>query len=124
MSGSQPAYHGPPTPPQTRTKHPLSYFLPIGAEDDNDRDGVGCFLKENRTLWAGGVPVLDEGSTRERVRRNFGEWGRISSVRLVKNKVSGIETLFPPNDPPAILLALLAFVAVFCILHLMSDLSA
>ncbi|CAM9281482.1 unnamed protein product [Scytosiphon promiscuus] len=56
-----------------------------GVEDD-DRDGVGCFLKENRTLWVGGVPVFDEASARERVRQNFGAWGRISSVRLVKNK--------------------------------------
>lgn len=57
-----------------------------GVEDD-DRDGVGCFLKENRTLWVGGVPVFDEASARESVRQNFGAWGRISSVRLVKNKV-------------------------------------
>ncbi|CAM9582551.1 unnamed protein product [Ectocarpus sp. 12 AP-2014] len=56
-----------------------------GVEDD-DRDGAGCFLKENRTLWVGGVPVFDEASARERVRRNFGPWGRISSVRLVKSK--------------------------------------
>ncbi|CAN0451975.1 unnamed protein product, partial [Ectocarpus sp. 8 AP-2014] len=58
-----------------------------GVEDD-DRDGAGCFLKENRTLWVGGVPVFDEASARERVRRNFGPWGRISSVRLVKSKAS------------------------------------
>eukprot|EP00904_Undaria_pinnatifida_P006839 jgi/Undpi1/3285/HiC_scaffold_15.g06659.m1 len=56
-----------------------------GADDD-DRDGVGCFLKENRTLWLGGVPVIDEASSRERVRHNFEAWGRISSIRLVKNK--------------------------------------
>ncbi|CAM9242341.1 unnamed protein product, partial [Pylaiella littoralis] len=56
-----------------------------GVEND-DRDGVGCFLKENRTLWVGRVPVFDEASARERLRQNFGAWGRISSVRLVKNK--------------------------------------
>lgn len=60
----------------------------LSGADDDDRDGVGCFLKENRTLWLGGVPVVDEASARERVRRNFEGWGRISSVRLVKNKVS------------------------------------
>ena len=49
---------------------------------------MGCFLKENRTLWLGGVPVVEEVSARERVRRNFEAWGRISSVRLVKNKVN------------------------------------
>ncbi|CAB1096730.1 unnamed protein product [Ectocarpus sp. CCAP 1310/34] len=58
-----------------------------GVEDE-DRDGAGCFLKENRTLWVGGVPVFDEASARERVRQNFGPLGRISSVRLVKSKVS------------------------------------
>ena len=62
-------------------------FTRLPGADDDDRDGVGCFLKENRTLWLGGVPVIDEASSRERVRHNFEAWGRISSIRLVKNKV-------------------------------------
>lgn len=62
--------------------------------EDDDRDGVGCFLKENRTLWVGGVPVFDEASARERVRQNFGAWGRISSVRPVKNKVRRLANFF------------------------------
>ena len=53
---------------------------------------MGCFLKENRTLWVGGVPAFDEAAARERVRQNFGVWGRISSVRLVKSKVHRVYT--------------------------------
>lgn len=49
-------------------------------------------MKENRTLWVGGVPAFDEAAARERVRQNFGVWGRISSVRLVKSKVHRVYT--------------------------------
>lgn len=30
---------------------------------------------------------MDEASTREQLRQNFGTWGPIASIRLVKNKV-------------------------------------
>ncbi|CAN0251681.1 unnamed protein product, partial [Discosporangium mesarthrocarpum] len=56
----------------------------VASDEDDDRDGVGCFLKENRTLWVGGAPV--GAGAAEAIQQNFEVWGHVASVRVVENK--------------------------------------
>ncbi|CAM9785432.1 unnamed protein product, partial [Choristocarpus tenellus] len=69
------------------------------SHEDDDRDGVGCLLKENRTLWVGGITVGDEAAVREQLQKNFSAWGDISSIRIIKNKSCGfVQYAFRANS--------------------------
>jgi hypothetical protein len=46
-----------------------------------DMDGVGCFNRENRTLYVGDLVVSDL-PMEEILRRHFGEWGEIEEISV------------------------------------------
>jgi RNA recognition motif-containing protein len=46
--------------------------------------GVGGFIRENRTLYVGRIAITDD--TEEVVRRQFGQFGPLDRVRILKNR--------------------------------------
>ena len=57
------------------------------TRDGGYGDGVGCVLRENRTLWVGGLGgAAEQGALEAALRAEFGEWGEIGSVRLAPAK--------------------------------------
>ncbi|KAJ4458991.1 putative Pre-mRNA-splicing factor cwc2 [Paratrimastix pyriformis] len=54
--------------------------------DRTDMAGVGCFLRNNKTLFVSGLTALDEMQSEEIIRRHFGAWGEMVSVRVLPAK--------------------------------------
>lgn len=48
--------------------------------------GVGSFSRENRTLYVGGLRRVRGVDLEDLVRRNFVEWGKLESVRVIHDK--------------------------------------
>lgn len=46
--------------------------------------GVGGFIRENKTLYVGRIAITDD--TEEVVRRQFGQFGPLDRVRILKNR--------------------------------------
>jgi RNA recognition motif-containing protein len=54
------------------------------SEFRQDMGGVGGFIRENKTLYVGRIAITDD--TEEVVKRQFGQFGPLDRVRVLKNR--------------------------------------
>eukprot|EP00301_Raphidiophrys_heterophryoidea_P008748 c13179_g9_i1.p1 GENE.c13179_g9_i1~~c13179_g9_i1.p1 ORF type:complete len:478 (-),score=137.18 c13179_g9_i1:141-1574(-) len=61
------------------------------ATDRDDMGGVGSFMRDCKTLYIGGVPMIRGGvqAAEDVLFKNFAEWGELESVRVLRDKNCG-----------------------------------
>eukprot|EP00299_Pterocystis_sp_00344_P013292 c6501_g1_i1.p1 GENE.c6501_g1_i1~~c6501_g1_i1.p1 ORF type:complete len:445 (-),score=97.22 c6501_g1_i1:8-1342(-) len=64
------------------------------STDRDDMGGVGNFMRDNRTLYVGGLSYMSKNTTKmeDTLRDQFGEFGDIVHIRVIPSKSCGFVT--------------------------------